>query len=807
MLIVTDVHKQIEPMVDYKSLEVYEEVNGEFNISFTSLFTEINKYSYPLLQEESIIETEDGHEFRVKGLGEVRNRKTVNARHIFFDLINERIDDIIGGNKTPNDVFLFLLKDTGWTFEVVEDIPQQIFMDFGNDNVLNLIRQASDIFQCEVKIEPKKHLKIYKKIGLDDDFQFRYKKNIKALKRDVNTDDLTTAIRAYGADGLIVEYHSPNEAIYGTLWADDIEDERFTIPEHLIEYAKQHVNDVPEVSIEIEELELESPRKLGDTVWLIYEPMGIEFQTRIMATRTRPQEKGRNSVTIGNIKYSNSDLLTETKVVINENKKQVMSKIEQTNDRINLEVTRVDGLESKIEITEGKIDLVVSDNNQINADAIASSISLTPTAIDMISQNINITGKVTFNSLDSSMQNLIENINNNANNAIEKASSALGTLDEIYHYNPYAGKTVIDGNKIYTDYLSSISANLGSVNIGTLTSEDKSTKFQLTSGNIQLTDATGRYMKVNPTSIYMYNNDGSVRFRADQQLVTSAAFGSVNTNVYLTSTSEARVVDYYSIPGDGDPYSYQYRPIRAYNFIAHGGGIFSSFSAGAVLRSNDGHSVHLQGADVRCTVPKDPSSFVNLYAANIYSNGSQLASQTWVNGRGFVASGDYPYFTGISVGSGYVATNALDIYSATHLYVRPASDGEVRITAKGTTGSYRPIRASDYLPPNSTRESKTDIIEYTENVLDTFRNTNVYTYRYKWEDENTFRRLGVMVDETPRILHGKEGDSIELYAYGSYLFKGIKEIVEELDKQKELNEQLILKNANLEERLSKLEVV
>lgn len=747
MLIVTDLQGKTEPLADYKDPDIIEEVNADFSLSFTSFLTEVNKYAYPLIQEESIIETEDGHEFRVKGLSEVRNRKTVNAPHIFFDLINDRVDDINGGTKTAEDAFSFILKDTGWTFEVIGDIPAQLFENFGNDNVLSLIRKACEILQCEIKIEPGRHLKIYKEMGVDDDFQFRYKYNIKTLKRDVDTSNLTTAIKAYGADGLVIEYHSPKEAIYGERWAEPISDERFTIPEHLIEYAKQHINDTPDVSIEIEEVELSEPRGLGDKVWLIYEPLGIEFQTRIMAKKIKPQQKGRNTVTLGNRKPTLSDLLTETNIKIDTNNKQVISKIEQTNDRINLEVTRVDGLESRIEITEGKISLVVSDNNEINAEAIASSISLTPSAIDMISQNINITGKVTFNSLDSSMQNLIEDINNNANNAIEKASSALGTLDEIYHYNPYAGKTVIDGNKIYTDYLSSISANLGSVNIGTLTSEDKSTKFQLTSGNIQLTDATSRYMKINPTSIYMYNNDGSVRFRADQQLVTSAAFGTVNTNVYLVSTSEARVVDYYSIPGDGDPYSYQYRPIRAYNFIAHGGGVFAAYSAGAVLRSVDGHSVHLQGADVRCTEPNKPSTFVNLYAANIYSNGYKVAttsdlSNYWKNGDNSVYIGYRSIGVGGPYESSYLPSNT--------------SIGNLNVYVPGNVYSQGNKLTSTVI-------AKTNIKPFEEDVTELFNDVNLYEYYYQRDiDELNFenKQIGVLAETVPPIFRGGDSKTI-----------------------------------------------
>jgi len=55
-----------------------------------------------------------------------------------------------------------------------------------------------------------------------------------------------------------------------------------------------------------------------------------------------------------------------------------------------------------------------------------------------------------------------------------------------------------------------------------------------------------------------------------------------------------------------------------------------------------------------------------------------------------------------------------------------------------------------------------------------------------------------MVDETPRILHGQAGDSIELYAFSAYLWKGVQELID-------INQDLILKNANLEARIAELE--
>lgn len=68
-------------------------------------------------------------------------------------------------------------------------------------------------------------------------------------------------------------------------------------------------------------------------------------------------------------------------------------------------------------------------------------------------------------------------------------------------------------------------------------------------GHIHLEQSNGQYLDVSPTGFYGYNSGGSVRFQADRSMVTSAALGTSNSNVYLApdSSNEVRVVDVTSI--------------------------------------------------------------------------------------------------------------------------------------------------------------------------------------------------------------------------------------------------------------------
>ncbi|MEH6942946.1 phage tail protein [Bacillus sp. JJ722] len=396
----TDLQGNTEALTDVQNVEIQEVIKEDFTISFTSFLTERNSHSYPLLENESVVEY-DGHEFCVKKMDEVRNRKTVIAQHIFFDLIDSKKDDIFGGTRTANEVFTWLLSGTGWTFEIVGTIQSTLLPNFGNSNVLALIRSACDSFDCSIKICPNRHLKVGKRVGLDKDEQFRYKHNIKTLKKLVDTTNLTTCVKGIGGNGLTVIYKSPNASLYGERWGDDIENEKITTSESMIERLKQEINDVPEVSIDIDAITLGMDVGIDDGIWTIYEPMGIEFLSYVTSIKSYPFSNKPSVVTLSNVKQTLSDILTQTKIEIDENKKETRSKFEQTNDRITLEVERVDESISKVELKADQIELSVQRVDErvgdaeaqlvIQADQIQSKVSQTDYNGDTISSLINQT--------------------------------------------------------------------------------------------------------------------------------------------------------------------------------------------------------------------------------------------------------------------------------------------------------------------------------------------------------------------------------------------------------------------------------
>ena len=88
-----------------------------------------------------------------------------------------------------------------------------------------------------------------------------------------------------------------------------------------------------------------------------------------------------------------------------------------------------------------------------------SHMELTDKIYRLIAENINLSGKVTFSSFSTGLQEQITGIDSNANQAVENANSALDKINGVTTIDK--GKTVIDGGKIATGTIlsDSIAAN------------------------------------------------------------------------------------------------------------------------------------------------------------------------------------------------------------------------------------------------------------------------------------------------------------------------------------------------------------
>ncbi|MEH7249174.1 phage tail protein [Neobacillus niacini] len=329
MLIITDIAGNTEALTGYKGLKRYRNVSGEKTLAFLLLPTEQNQHSFHMVQEESIVEFK-GEEYRIKQISEKPRGQTytkeVVAIHTLFDLIDEHIYEVRNGSMTFQAFLQFVFVGTPYTWDIVDTFYAADWENLGDDNRLSLFQDGLKRYKAEFTLSGT-HFTFKQKIGNATDFQFRYSYNIKTLNKSVNTNNLSTYIKGYGKqneDGSYVvqsEYTSPNYAIFGIRHAKPVRDERYTTSEGLNERLVTELKDTPDLSITLDFVDLrragfpyDVPGE-GDDVFLIYEPMNLDLETRIMDITEEFTESSeypiKTDVTLANFRNNMTDKFVE----------------------------------------------------------------------------------------------------------------------------------------------------------------------------------------------------------------------------------------------------------------------------------------------------------------------------------------------------------------------------------------------------------------------------------------------------------------------------------------------------------------
>lgn len=545
-------------------------------------------------------------------------------------------------------------------------------------------------------------------IGSDKDVILHEDLNVKSVKIDIDASGFHTWAKGYGdlpeATGdeepeyqLKVEYRSPLISKYGAIEGPALKDGNYKQAAALTEAVKNQVENSYLVSTEIDALDLsnngypEMVLEEGDRVWLFVSKLNLNQQVRVVEIDETFDWQGNLidvKYTVGNegiaarYQAQQHNTLKDFKDLINGKKKFAYDWFP---DSIKRAADIINGnLESNFKYGAGEI-IGINKNNpngymRFNTDGIGFSRD----------------GGKTYKS----------------------AMTYEGVVAE-----SIVGQSIIG------------------VNLGSLTNEGY---FRVNGYNAEFfNNLSGRRATISPDGLYGYNSNGSTQFQADRLLVTSAALGTSNSNVYLApdANNEVRVVDVNSIPSDGVAENYSYRPIRAQGlrfgpgangyigtegevritssgFVREDGSIiYRPLRAGAIHSSNfiSTTTSLWMGTDSAMHVVNkgfvEGSSgspiYRDVYASNFF--GTAFVTRTTnayigVDGevrmvnKGFIgdSSVDTPIWRDVRAGNlfttGLVAAQSGNLYAGT--------DDELRVTARsgynGGSPIYRNVRANGY---------------------------------------------------------------------------------------------------------------
>jgi hypothetical protein len=697
------------------------EVNGNQILSATIEFNSVNKaFIHNIGELWRIVDHDDVDHVikycRRRGVGD-KMAVDIKGVPVFFDrLDNDRIYERIDKHMTANEAFSRIFENTGFTFVLVDFFAAVDWEGFGDgETKLESFKRALERYKAEFEIRGNT-VYLKKLIGRDTDFMYRYRLNASNIVQEIDADEYWTFARGYGdyGDGeggedwrdakLIREYTSPLASILGIRHAPPIKNGNIKDPAFMDAQLKTLVDESLKISVSatIHDLRKQgypyAQSQLGDRVFLIDERIGLNEEVRVVAQSITRDWKG--DVVDINITFGSQSIV-----------KRHQSSLQTA-------------IKNITELLAGKITLPFS--------AVDNAVAEATKALTRMQSQLQITENGSLLAVN----------RDNPNELVIFNAAGIGVSDDGGNTFPNAitGKGVV-AEAIYGNYIFGV--NIASAN--------GDGWFHVSGSRAEFHEnSNGRYVHLSPDGLFGYNRNGDVRFQADRLLVTSAALGTSNSNVYLApdSNNEVRVVDVASIPSDGVPENYTYRPIRAlgYRFGPNRHGYIGT----------DG--------EVRIT----SLSFTQPDGSVIY--------------RDVRAS----VFRGI----------AIDLSSSTnaeHLYARPAATGVLRITARGTTDSYRPAEASEFRNASSI-QYKTNIRNLTTEALPIINNLEVKEFIFQEDVDNQIYdnwQVGLISELSPEVA-SPDGKSINLYKLVSYAVKAIQELSVENKQLKQDIEDLYL---------------
>ncbi|MFD2334708.1 phage tail spike protein [Cohnella sp. GCM10020058] len=311
------------------NVRVREVLNAEYYVTFTYPREEGDERYDALYEDNDVVfpsDVERGQRFRIRNVQEVRDGlklyKLVEAHHIAFSLGDYFLDSYIdfAAAKTTGEMLGILGADTPYTFAVEGAFAAQDVWEWGEDKKINLLQQLRTLYNAELSFN-NYEITLTTRAGGNYGARVRYQHNMKGIKRTSHNMEQVTRLYGYGKDGLTIEgyggrtvkyidspYFDPARPKMGKVEFADIEDQGKLLQEmqkYLTKYERPNVSyDVDFVQMEKvdPDFSAERIRGAGDTVTVRDDVLGYSFDARVQEFERYPFEKKSGNVILSNFR-------------------------------------------------------------------------------------------------------------------------------------------------------------------------------------------------------------------------------------------------------------------------------------------------------------------------------------------------------------------------------------------------------------------------------------------------------------------------------------------------------------------------
>ena len=295
---------------------IVEKLNGAYTLEFKYAK---NGYLSEYLVEQNIIKA-CGQPFRIWNIKKDMEGITILAKHIFFDLTYNFLNDVAPTNQTAQGAISWLLShaQTATNFTCSGNCDDINSVRYVRKNLISAIYNEDNAvltrFGGELELNVYS-IYVHKKRGATANFSIRYKKNLTGIDFNLDFSNVATRIIPVGFDGLTIDnlyVTSSNESNYFTplykvaefnnikFNPDDVNayQTEAAAKQALIDAATELFNqgaDKPSISIEVNFVELSKCSEyenysnlesvhLGDTIDVVIPELNITEQVRVVQT-------------------------------------------------------------------------------------------------------------------------------------------------------------------------------------------------------------------------------------------------------------------------------------------------------------------------------------------------------------------------------------------------------------------------------------------------------------------------------------------------------------------------------------------
>lgn len=307
--------KMMLPVTTYNDLRIervldYDDRTLHFSVPVCAMPEEMTLENY--------IQTKDD-EYVIKQINAKDNNYEITAQLNVEELEGTHFDTFTTTEQTIVQAMNLAFAGTGW--RCVSGLTKKRTIKKTNASAWEILKQAVKTYRVEPMIDSlNKVVTFTEKRGSDRGVYFSSQLNLKSVGQQAQTTDFYTRIIPAGKDGLTIESvnngikyledHTYSPKVKTYYWKD----ERYTVPESLMEDAKEKLYDLahPVVAYTCDVLDLAKVSRkysilqfgIGDTVLIIDKYTKIRVQQRIVKMTEYPDNPEQNTCEISNVKLS-----------------------------------------------------------------------------------------------------------------------------------------------------------------------------------------------------------------------------------------------------------------------------------------------------------------------------------------------------------------------------------------------------------------------------------------------------------------------------------------------------------------------